>query len=63
MLREAGYSSDPRQGIEGEKPRQPGDLAVARVRKRLLDIKSVEFLENFVSNNWSNRDVLQEKEG
>ena len=54
MLREVGYSSDPRQGIEGEKPRQPGDLAVARVRKRLLDIKNVEFLENFVSNNWAN---------
>ncbi len=36
-LKEARYSSDSRQGMEGEKPRLPGDLVVAKVRKRFLD--------------------------
>jgi hypothetical protein len=37
--------------MEGEKPRLSGDLAVAKVRKRLLDIKKVEFLGNFYKLN------------
>jgi hypothetical protein len=39
--------------MEGEKPRLPGDLVVAKVRKRFLDIKKVEFLDNFLKEGYS----------
>jgi len=43
-----GYSSNPGEGIEGEKLRLPGDLAVVKVRKGNPDHQKVEFLDNFL---------------
>jgi hypothetical protein len=37
LLKEVGYSSCPRGGVEGEKLRLPGDFVVAKIRKEIPD--------------------------
>jgi len=36
-LKEVGYSSNPGEGMEGEKLRLPGDLVVAKAGKEIPD--------------------------